>query len=370
MHIRYLWVDSLCIIQSSNKDAQGGVDSDKSRKLRKIAGIYRGTVLTIAASCASSSTEGFLQDRKPCKPAIALPVRVGNMYDIAQLAPEPFIDEKRLALEPIDSRAWTFQEQFLSRRILSFTTHAMEWHCLCIDWCVSQEEEYDRYRSFDFLKGPRKRDRGSVVHDYSCRNLSELEDRPIAIAAVAECFAGSSQRLTASDYMAGLWRPGLPVSLLWSSLGDKCQDSCRLKGPSWSWTTTPRSINTENWQMEKFKPTSTVFSTNIDLADPNLPFGPVKSGRIRIRGLISYRPVSPDDTPWPFFPHGVFTRVKFDRPPVLEVFLFELGSDGFYNYGLALEKTASPGQFLRVGTYSGVAEEARIDKDEKMITII
>ena len=55
--LRYLWIDSLCIIQDSVVDWQ--------TEAAKMGGIFKSSLCTIAASSASSSSEGCFFDRDP-----------------------------------------------------------------------------------------------------------------------------------------------------------------------------------------------------------------------------------------------------------------------------------------------------------------
>ena len=55
LHIPYLWVDSLCIIQD---DAQ-----DMAREIAKMSEYYENGYVSICASAASSYSEGFLGAR-------------------------------------------------------------------------------------------------------------------------------------------------------------------------------------------------------------------------------------------------------------------------------------------------------------------
>jgi hypothetical protein len=52
---RFLWIDSLCIIQDSQEDWQ--------RECAKMAEIYRNAVLTVAGPAAAGSSTGFLGGR-------------------------------------------------------------------------------------------------------------------------------------------------------------------------------------------------------------------------------------------------------------------------------------------------------------------
>ncbi|KAI1068252.1 hypothetical protein LB507_004270 [Fusarium sp. FIESC RH6] len=186
MHIPYLWVDSLCIIQTDSTSVKGGRESDKDRELRKMAWVFSGAILTISASCASSARDGFLQDREVLPPGIALPVRVNDTYDIAQVVRFPR-DTFHFEPEPVDSRAWIFQEQRLSRNTLNFRKQAMQWGCLSSGTCFSQHDEYafQRCRIDGYELGWH-----ALVEEYTQRNISNPRDRPVAIAAVAESFVG------------------------------------------------------------------------------------------------------------------------------------------------------------------------------------
>ena len=55
--LRYLWIDSLCIIQDSTVDWQ--------TEAAKMGDIFKFSLCTIAASCASSNSEGCFFDRGP-----------------------------------------------------------------------------------------------------------------------------------------------------------------------------------------------------------------------------------------------------------------------------------------------------------------
>lgn len=55
--LRYLWIDSLCILQDDKDDWE--------RESANMADVYRNAYLTIAASNAASHAEGFLQPRAP-----------------------------------------------------------------------------------------------------------------------------------------------------------------------------------------------------------------------------------------------------------------------------------------------------------------
>ena len=55
MGVRYLRIDSLCIVQES--------DDDKGREIPEMASIYGNAVFNIAASAAADATEGLFRER-------------------------------------------------------------------------------------------------------------------------------------------------------------------------------------------------------------------------------------------------------------------------------------------------------------------
>ncbi|KAF2807000.1 HET-domain-containing protein, partial [Mytilinidion resinicola] len=99
--IRYLWIDSLCIIQD--------VPDDWLRESATMFSVYSNADITISASRASSSVDGFLSldtEFASLKMRLTHPAR------------------KRSS-----SLAWVIQERYLSRRILLFGSAQTFWEC-------------------------------------------------------------------------------------------------------------------------------------------------------------------------------------------------------------------------------------------------
>ena len=121
---RYIWIDSLCIIQDSLPDWE--------RESSRMAMIYRHSTLTIAASGACSADEGCFLPRKSI-PTIQLPYysregsQAGYVYGSKSLdMPTMYTDTVN---GPLARRAWTLQEHFLSRRVLFYGKGCLHWSC-------------------------------------------------------------------------------------------------------------------------------------------------------------------------------------------------------------------------------------------------
>ncbi|PPQ97415.1 hypothetical protein CVT26_006799 [Gymnopilus dilepis] len=115
--LRYLWVDTLCIIQDSAED--------KNHEISRMCDIYNGAYVTILAACAQKAGDGFLHDRKNPE-TMDLPFwcpdgRIGRVSVRDQVrAPRD---------DPVTRRAWCFQEQLLSPRLLIYASHTLQYEC-------------------------------------------------------------------------------------------------------------------------------------------------------------------------------------------------------------------------------------------------
>jgi Heterokaryon incompatibility protein (HET) len=121
---RYIWIDSLCIVQDST--------SDWERESSWMAMIYRHYTLTTAASGARSADEGCFLPRKAV-PAVKIPYRTregisnGCIYVSKSMdIPTMYNDT---VISPLAQRAWSLQEHFLSRRILFYGRGCLHWAC-------------------------------------------------------------------------------------------------------------------------------------------------------------------------------------------------------------------------------------------------
>lgn len=134
---RFLWIDSLCIIQDSEKDWQ--------TECSKMKNIYGNSTLTIAAAYAKDCNSGFLQERTSLYPKpyiwestesgrtairrISLRQRIdvsNNEPPDEQAGINTFKAESDV---PIESRGWILQERLLSPRCIYFGPHRLYWEC-------------------------------------------------------------------------------------------------------------------------------------------------------------------------------------------------------------------------------------------------
>ncbi|RMJ15787.1 hypothetical protein CDV36_004548 [Fusarium kuroshium] len=120
LNIPYIWIDSLCIIQS------GDNGEDWKEQATKMGDYYQHSLFTI---CAISGAEdyGFLEMKSPGIESIAqLPFfeggkRAGHMYAYRRPLKAERLFSRDVDQSNLMSRGWVFQEHMLSRRIVYFT---------------------------------------------------------------------------------------------------------------------------------------------------------------------------------------------------------------------------------------------------------
>lgn len=304
---RYLWVDSLCIVQDS--------EEDKIKEITKMTDIYNKASLTIAASIATKASSGFLQTRS------SIPERrkVENLFpgqaevelfpDIIKLpfpCPNGDTGEVELLLappshhddlEPLNLRGWTMQERFLSRRLLIFGEHEVTWQCQSILSPEPITKTLWKYKGDSprlplelyqidlppHLRAPPPPNavKGQGVQwkliatEYSRRQLSFIDDRFNAIGGIVQLL----QEVWKDEYLAGLWKGNLLYTSLWYITGDVISDDSYL-APSWSWL----SINTtvDFWILESID--AEFVDCRIELQNRSLPYGSVTRGELTIHG--------------------------------------------------------------------------------------
>ncbi|CAI6305489.1 unnamed protein product [Periconia digitata] len=211
MGIRYLWVDTVCIVQDDLEE--------KKETLSAMDEIYKQSVLTIVAATGTHANVGLAGIRPNSRVIDAcqgwvdgLHLRRCNKYDA-----EPKIEET-----PWASRGWTYQESYFSPRKLIFANNRVYYHCSESSFGEVQPLKKGCFRRPIFqshsstakeLQTMRSTPTGPFtlyaehVENYNWRTLSFQEDVLAAFAGVA------SDIERATDKRMRLFE-GLPVGFL------------------------------------------------------------------------------------------------------------------------------------------------------------
>jgi hypothetical protein len=286
--IRYIWIDSLCIVQDD-------VD-DWRHEGSKMADIYAGAYITLAATSASNSSEGLYQhqsiDRLHSNHrtnyltyTLESHVARGSTYDISVRDWRHYIDSDALERLPLSTRAWALQERLLSPRVVHFSNDMLYWECLEIPLSESGElvsQSKSTLTNSMLVYVPQDSRNGhnwrSIVAAYTSRRLTFTEDRLPALQGVAK----HVQRERACAYYAGLWEDTLCFDLLWHVVSPEKGRPSKYQAPSWSWASMQEPIQwppTSNLQVEAL----IVHVETIPLGDD--PLGGIAFGKLVLRGL-------------------------------------------------------------------------------------
>lgn len=137
--LRYLWVDALCIKQDDF--------SDKEEQIARMGSVFQSALFTIIAASGSDCDAGLPGIRSGTRFKQQRLVSAGNITLLSSVQ-HPY--EKILTPETSkwSRRAWTFQEELLSRRRLIFTDEQVWWRCPCATWCEQSQLETEDATGF------------------------------------------------------------------------------------------------------------------------------------------------------------------------------------------------------------------------------
>ncbi|KAF2246609.1 HET-domain-containing protein [Trematosphaeria pertusa] len=294
---RYLWVDSLCVVQDD--------PADKLEESLSLDEIFGNAFLTMAATSAADSSKGLFQPRpqpfkiqatdskgslskiyvreQPSHYSFKAPFNEGAHMNDWEL---PFNTSEEANLHtPLLKRAWAYTERLLSPRVLHFTKSEMilecreGYQCECgridnstydsrttdsvkqefarvVAECVSRGETANSNgndRRIDSVASQlaatsladvardlnRNRDDALqlwsyIVTEYTARNLTYDADRLVAIASVAKALFETLK----SGYIAGQWTCSTLGMLWYPNDSMHCRRPKANAGqnvPTWSW---------------------------------------------------------------------------------------------------------------------------------------
>lgn len=117
LRIRYLWIDSICIIQGDDGDFN--VESSNMEK------VFSGAYCVLAASRAKGQHDGFLGSRAP-REYLTFQHEKENPFHIGRMMDDFTTDVIQGSL---NKRGWVLQERILARRTIYFTDKQTYFEC-------------------------------------------------------------------------------------------------------------------------------------------------------------------------------------------------------------------------------------------------
>lgn len=342
---RYLWIDSLCILQD---DAH-----DWATEAPKMPGIYGRSILTLAALSSADGRGGCRTSHdRDSKLSVSRRLDISRgaehvrffenkpKYWYEEYGDNPY-KHAQFGMNPLRTRAWALQERELSTRCIHFSGRMLLWQCRTMKG--SSELPWTELEPLDDFAPWPVRDKPSesseyggtvpqrarwydIIEDYSSRFATRETDKLPAIAGMA---SEISQSLRECRYFAGLFEAHMPSTLLWMVRPKHSDDETTIysafyprrpmtyRGPSWSWASIDGAITFNSQRLSNTGgPMPAALDAGLDfdsfqLLQANIqlcghdPFGLVEGGSLQIRGRISwidfrYAPPMNDATniPW------------------------------------------------------------------------
>ncbi|KAI0178818.1 HET-domain-containing protein [Hypoxylon sp. FL1284] len=381
--IEYVWIDSLCIIQDSPEDWK--------HEAVTMHLVYKYAQATIVAAAAKSSRDGFLVRNTSMTPAVKVVhasetgKQVGRSLILYPTNEESETDFEYEGSE-WNTRGWTFQERYLSTRLIYFCRNVLQFECRT---CKSSEEGETS------LPGGRNNSlwpRTTMPTDawfkmwtnmlirYTARKLTYGRDKLIAVRSIVN----EMKDHVPGPYIdfAGVWQMNIHRELLWMPWGAIPTYPDEYRAPSWCWASLDCGIafsmissydrrHGEALEVVEFNegalPTIVVKAyvrriVSIVKTYPDDLFNDARKGGVLYNLLTDGLMPSAEDTQPKLFARGSLDRYK-DEDGILEKqadLMYLHVCDSQQPTGLILKKRASgirmdelvPDAWFRVGTAS------------------
>jgi hypothetical protein len=197
LNIRNIWIDALCIVQDD--------PDDRAVKSAKMAGIYHGSILTIAACSSSSASQGCFNSKsrshfRTTRGVIKTTSVLEDGRKSSIYVHKPHIHARqdlfkaKVTRSPWALRGWTFQEAALASRILYHTDSQLLWECehrRLTEDRFGTDGDYPLHpimRRDEPIRGPALLEMWyhGIMREYSRRKLTYEFDKLVALSALAQ----------------------------------------------------------------------------------------------------------------------------------------------------------------------------------------
>lgn len=254
MGIKYIWIDSLCIVQDNQEFKVEGHTMHQ---------VYRNSYCNLTAADSTGGDGGLFRERlageviplKVCAPNSKL-LGGGNW----RVFPTDLWD-RQLMSQHLFTRAWVYQERVLSVRLVHFTSTQLMWECATLSACeglpnglpfsldatsAGDRHWRDRLQYSDQLRyisplsgsmdlSPETFWRSAVRTYTSCDITDPRKDKLKAIWGIAKLV----RDIFCERYAVGLFEANLHEQLAWKvkdpSRAERLDKVGDQKIPSWSW---------------------------------------------------------------------------------------------------------------------------------------
>ncbi|CAO2655587.1 Nn.00g043900.m01.CDS01 [Neocucurbitaria sp. VM-36] len=238
LSIRFMWIDSLCIIQDDKEDWE--------KESANMASVYRNAYLVITATRAEHGDIGCFSDRQepmfcfdiPQGNGQKAPVYLRNEVEHLHFEPSAMYNAKQFRQYPLLARAWCLQERLLATRMVHFAGDELVWECRTRTRCECGELDEHAVRNSSFIRrwtidrDPKKLFDlwHKTVSLYSSLCLTRGSDYLPALSGLAQHI----QERGCGNYIYGIWEENIAADLMWVSALPRPRTH-EWRAPSWSW---------------------------------------------------------------------------------------------------------------------------------------
>jgi hypothetical protein len=252
LQIRYLWIDSLCILQDT-------ACGDWEVEALKMGDVYANSYLNLSASYATNEEKNpSIFSPEPWNHV--LPSEL-HLLDDKELRSNIFVDgylwSDEVHESPLMERGWVFQERFLAPRVLHFGMRQLAWECNeggALEMFPTGlpprfEDNYKKDVCWPIMKPMNVSSSEEfcsrwheVATSYSACHLTFNTDKLVAFAGIAKIV----QSARSDEYIAGTWKSTIIADLAWwvykADGGLSSGNRAAYCAPSWSWLSSDRQI--------------------------------------------------------------------------------------------------------------------------------
>ena len=262
LRVRFIWIDSLCIIQDSIEDWQ--------KESAMMADVYQHAEFNVSATGALDSTGGLFPGNKFITDLLCA-IELSKSYTWTPgeyFIIKPHLWSSGVSDAPLNQRGWVLQERVLAGRVMHFGKEQLYFECKEMDVCEVFPKGMPNIEAFQTRtlglasNGRFKRQDPSIdgawlrqsnsmgrlssspefnayslwnelVEAYSRMTLTNQSDKLIAISGIAK----HMREVLNDQYIAGLWKTHLPFYLLWTKRKDTPMNTEPMNyiAPTWSW---------------------------------------------------------------------------------------------------------------------------------------
>ncbi|KAK3500675.1 heterokaryon incompatibility protein-domain-containing protein [Neurospora crassa] len=206
---RYLWIDSLCIIQDD--------EADWAHEASLMAKVYTHSYCTLAALSSSDSSHGLNMVRPDFFLNHEIRGNQNDQYRVQAWKGTRHFGHQQLLWECMEGKACTQHPwplfdrgQMTLRKAMASTSE------ITVDQSKEMRMKWQ-----------------NLVEEYSGRSLAIPTDKLIALSGIAQSY---QVVFPDAKYVAGLWSTHMPQCLLWASPDRSARRASEeYIAPSWSW---------------------------------------------------------------------------------------------------------------------------------------